>query len=323
MITGLITGFPRSGLAWVANYLYHGSTVVVFDALAQGKDEPNFHFLTEYEQRGNNVVLVDHSIPAFQDMLKERFPDAKWVIIERNPRDSKRSIEKLGIKPGNALAPLSAKIEEIRLKFNPLRVKFEDLTSSMEDIINFLGLESIAHHRHEMLQHFNVEFDFKTGVEELAKVQASPLLNRRAEPPAPTPANAEAIGVLAEICQENPLAYKFLVQSVETALVWDHAVDGDLIDTESTNRAFENLLTEWPNNQFIRDHARSLTPVMASSISKWKNGDRDAHYAVYADLATAVAFILGGMPHVNKHIPKLRQLIPTLIAEDDRRDGNA
>lgn len=163
------------------------------------------------------------------------------------------------------------------------------------------------------------------NVTETLPILESKLLNRRAEPKppvAPTPENAEAIAICHKICDGQPLALRFLMQAMEVALVFDHIVDGDEINMESTYNAFENILTEWPNNQFIRDHSRSLTPIMANAIALWRYGnDRSSHYRVYADLASTVAFIVGGMTLVNKYMPRLLELIPVLIEQDDLRDA--
>jgi hypothetical protein len=48
---------------------------------------------------------------------------------------------------------------------------------------------------------------------------------------------------------------------------------------------------------------------------------KDKAYSIYEDVPSAVAFILGGQPRVDKFMPILRTLVKDLRQEDDIRDG--
>lgn len=320
-ISYFITGFPRSRLAWLSNYLTYDNSICLFDGLKHGIKAQDFGFLDDFHGLAEVVGIADSGLPIYQDTMIEKYPKAKWVLIERDCKDSKQAIKNLGINPGNTLATLSVKMDELRGRVNVLRVPYESLDEAVLDVAKFIN-PAWKHNqvRHEMLLGFNVQYDPELGKKFIQEIPRDNLLSRRAEPPTPTATNAEAIRILIQICEGQPSALKFLLQSVEAALVWDHVVDGDTIDIDSTNRIFEKLLTEWPINEFIINNAKSLTPVMAAVIAKWKNGDRRDHYSVYIDLASAVAFIIGGMDRVNAFIPRLAKLLPILIEEDDKRD---
>lgn len=318
-----ITGFPRSRLAWLSNYLYYGNMACIHDGLFYGLESKDFGFLNNFHDIAEVVGIADSGLAIYQDTLIEKYPEAKWIIVERPYGEVRQSIESLGMKPGNTLASLSTKIDELRGKLQSFSVDFSNVSDAVTDIARYVNPEwKCPLERHEMLVNMNVQFDPDIGKRLLEQAPRPNLLSRRAEPPIPTPDNAEAMLLLQRMCASQPYAYLFLKQAIEAALVWDHVIDGDTIDIESTNRTFEALLTQWPNNPFVRENAKSLTPVMANAIAQWRFGnDRSSHYEVYASLAGVVAFILGGMDMVNAYMPQFRRIIPILIEQDDARDA--
>jgi hypothetical protein len=103
--------------------------------------------------------------------------------------------------------------------------------------------------------------------------------------------------------------------------VWDDLIDLDKPVEESTiNAAFYALLVQVPSNPFYRKNLDILLPIIAIGALNYeianayeRSGDRErlalAHVLRYsiADIATAIALIIGGPEWVRMIGPELRQ----------------
>lgn len=103
--------------------------------------------------------------------------------------------------------------------------------------------------------------------------------------------------------------------------VWDDLVDLDKVVEERTiNQTFYAMLIEMPSNPFFQQHMKLLLPIMAIGAMNYeiantyeKSGNVErlnlAHVLRYsvADVATAIALIIGGPDWVRMIGPELRQ----------------
>lgn len=121
--------------------------------------------------------------------------------------------------------------------------------------------------------------------------------------------------------RENADAVNLALSLSWCSHVWDDLVDQDRVVEESTiNSAFYTILVGLPSNPFYRKHMDTLLPIMALGAMNYeiantyqRSGHREnialAHVLRYsiADLATAIALIIGGPDWVRQIGPELRQ----------------
>lgn len=84
MITAFVVGLPRSRMAWTANYLSWGNQLAIFDAFSHGLEGKGPDCIKDFENLAESVVICDLSALVFRDRLMNEYPDAKWVVIDRN-----------------------------------------------------------------------------------------------------------------------------------------------------------------------------------------------------------------------------------------------
>jgi hypothetical protein len=112
--------------------------------------------------------------------------------------------------------------------------------------------------------------------------------------------------------------------------VWDDLIDRDKpVSNEQINQAFYAMLITLPSNQFFRDHADSLLPLMAVGAMNYEianqyeaEGGKEslalAHVLRYsiADVLTAIALIIGGPDWVRQIGPEMRRRCQKDTLED-------
>lgn len=124
-----ITGRPRSRTAWIANYLTWGDTFCFHDAL-RTVDEPRLISRVFARASHASVVgLADPAILFFQDALRAAYPDAAWIFIDRDPRETVPAFEHATGRPSPAAAAAAIERHVTRLLAQPgvLRVPFTQL----------------------------------------------------------------------------------------------------------------------------------------------------------------------------------------------------
>jgi len=308
----IITGLPRSRKAWLANYFTFGENFCAFEPFRDGTENLARYLPSDYKVMG----AADSSAAFFQDWIIHNYPQLKWVLIIREPKDSAESIKRLGLHPSQQFHDASVKLAELRAKVDPMVIPFEKLDYSLDAIEDYLGIH-VDSNRRNMLSGMNVKSKEVSLSDARVEVEKAGF----------TPNNREYMGLLWEICKPNAQAYKWLAQLTQTALVWDHVVDYDPIDLKMTDSVFKALLLEWSLNTFWQTNHASLLPVMSSAISNWQCSylnemSKDKAYQIYEDVPAAVAFILGGQERVDRYLPRLRILVHRLRLEDDMRDGD-
>lgn len=315
-----IASLPRSRSAWTANYLTYGNTFCLHDGL---KDCPEgVHQLMSLVPEVKFVGDADPASCLMQDKLISEYPQAKWIIIERPFQDVKDAVNKLGVD-SSQLHVVQTKLEELRGKVDAFVVPFDILDYSIIDVAKFIDPDYQPREaRHKMLTGLNVQVDIK-------KIQPVPSPEKIAEMVEPIvleKSSQEYLALLSEMCGPERHAYVWMEQLVRTALVWDHFIDKDAVNPDLVNYVMESLVTEWPLNPFLRKYAESLIPTVVAAISAWKFSytegvPKDFAYNVYSDVPAAVAFIIGGNKKVQQYMPRIRNLVKTLCADDMKRDG--
>lgn len=303
MINFLVVG---SNLPWIANYMTYGGMLCLHGINDDLMDCPTESISPSkvsdvlLSSEVDVLGIADNRLLSHQNFLIERFPTAQWIVCNGE----------------NLPHYLATKLEELRLKTHTHELFIgEEMPLGLLRVIkdNINPNWKSSPHRHEMLRGMSVT---STGPEREVK---------EIEPLTSSPCHAGCLKIVKEMCGNNELAWNWLNQAYAMALTWDHLVDGDPIDYAQSDYAFKSVLVEWPNNPFLRDNARSLTPVMASAISSWQASymddmPKDGAYSIYGDLAAAVAFIIGGQFLVDRYIPTLRKRIREIVIEDDRKD---
>jgi hypothetical protein len=89
-----ITGLPRSRTTWLANLFTYGASFCFHDLLGECRtvEDMDRHF--EDIARGGCVKHVgnsDSALPWVWRRVREVWPEARWLIIEREPEEALRS----------------------------------------------------------------------------------------------------------------------------------------------------------------------------------------------------------------------------------------
>ena len=130
---------------------------------------------------------------------------------------------------------------------------------------------------------------------------------------------------LEKLCGQEPGAYQWATSAYDAALVWDHLTDDDEISKPEIDKVFTSLLTEWPLNPFFMKYRTVLVPVMVNAISSWRYSNdpevpKDKCCDWYTEIASTIAYLLGGWPLVEKYLPKMRKNAYIGMVEDEVRD---
>ena len=132
---------------------------------------------------------------------------------------------------------------------------------------------------------------------------------------------------IAEIFSGNDWALLWFKQLQNVVGFWDKIADCDVdkVDAQQLNDFFEILLIHWVYNPFYQQNKIVLTPVIVNSISAWKasNGvnPKFKAYDITTEVACTMCMIIGGIPMINKHMPKLREMCWRACQLDDVTDN--
>jgi hypothetical protein len=131
-----VTGLPRSRTAWCANFLSHGGAVCWHDGLA------NCASLDHFAAKLDAAPICgdsDSGLVFFHKALRERYPDAQWAVIWRDPEAVVASLLAMEPYPGipaitsdaawNVVSAGLLAMEEIASDPRVLSVPFSDLAT--------------------------------------------------------------------------------------------------------------------------------------------------------------------------------------------------
>jgi len=120
-----ITGYPRSMTAWVSIALN----------CAHERDGASFEEFMSQLESGSQIGNSDSTISFFYENISERFPNSKWVIIEREKSRSLDAFCRVSKLNKNSCVAFFDQLEACMLRIpSALRIDFNDVTSRIEDI---------------------------------------------------------------------------------------------------------------------------------------------------------------------------------------------
>lgn len=327
-----VTGLPRSRTAWLANLLSYGDKSFCFhEAVRRAKDTQDMFGL--YESLPHELV-GDSSCGLLLNWkeVSEQHPGAKWVIIVREPQQvlesCRRAFPWLRVN-ADTIREMNQRLHEALRGLagrNLLVVEFQQLDQCIPDLLSHIGL-SIPRLRIEQCLENKVEI-WTSKAAASPSVPDSPLRFKLVEMmqgglPDGTldQLSGEYRQLLRQLCGENQAAYYFLNELLAVWLVWDHFRDGDHQHPAEVEAAFTAMLLNWPNNAFVCQWGRFLTPAISAAITANKaDGKGIKGWDVYTEIPMAVATILGGHAQAEKFSKPIRDLVAKLKAADDRED---
>ena len=128
--TFFIASQPRSRTAWLANFFTTGSSYCYHEALKSCPTVLELQKAFE-ETPADYVGNSDSGLPFYIDEVMSAFPEAKLVVIERDPAEVLRSLQKAypqtpeGLK--EAVELTGQALEILKKKYHPLVVGYEEL----------------------------------------------------------------------------------------------------------------------------------------------------------------------------------------------------
>ncbi len=153
MNTFLITGYPRSRTAWLANFLSYGSSFC--------HHEPVVHTAVEklpqlLENTKTETVGISDSTALlyFNDFLTA-FPLTKIVLVKRDSQEVVKSLLRLGFDFRSGVSKFEQAFREIEKRHEVLTVPFGALPAA--EIWDYcVPGEPVNHMRLQMLENFRV-----------------------------------------------------------------------------------------------------------------------------------------------------------------------
>lgn len=170
-----ITGLPRCRSAWLANYLTYGDSFCLHDGFYGLND------INEFPDRLRSIKanLVGCSDPALLlnwRKVKEWFPGATWIVVERDLGESIRSSEKaFGVDCRHQLLEMRYELDSLIPECNAFRVEFKELDCVFIEWI--LGLK-MPPKRREMLERLNIQVDPRFLRREMDRIKNSRVVNQ-------------------------------------------------------------------------------------------------------------------------------------------------
>lgn len=120
-----ITGYPRSMTAWLS---------VALDCAHDRDGKSLDEFMRELES-GNQIGNSDSTISMSYDMIKQKHPDSRWVIIERDKNEALYSFCKVSGLDEVKCSVFFDHLEECLSRITTaLRVKFSEIYLRIKEI---------------------------------------------------------------------------------------------------------------------------------------------------------------------------------------------
>jgi len=150
-----ITGLPRSGTAWLANFLTWDNSFCHHEGIYGCNDMDQF----EAKMDGSDIEYVGDSDTALLLLLPalyRKFPDAKYIFIRRNPEDAHQSLLNGGAVSGHMDESVRCFNWGIR-NIPSLVMDFDRVFEDVEAIWDYIGLPDFPQKRAELLQYMKMD----------------------------------------------------------------------------------------------------------------------------------------------------------------------
>lgn len=312
-----ITGLPRSRSSWVANYLSYGDTMCFHDGFL-GCDNLEAFCAKLRNCHAPAVGNADPMNAVYEEALHSAFPDAKWVVLRRSLPEAQAASEKaFGWQdPKRSIEGVREKVGDVILRRNPMVVDVKDLNYEVAMAVGtYVNPRwDCPKERVDMLLTFNVQLEQDRLDALVAAPPAYPMAEM--EPPVVTETNQRYMDRVRLICGSNADAYDWFMQVMVVAHVWDHCVDGDVVNAAQADQAFQALVLDWPTSLFLRRNVGTLWLALRESVDRWKRGE---DYAVFEIIPRAIAKVLN--VDWSKHECAIVKLVKELKAEDNIKDS--
>jgi len=120
-----ITGYPRSMTAWLS---------VALDCAHDRDGKSLDEFMRELES-GVQIGNSDSTASMSYDIIKARYPDARWVVIERDKEEAIQAFCNVSSLSRQKCAPFFCHIEECLPRIVPaLRINFSEVVLRVKEI---------------------------------------------------------------------------------------------------------------------------------------------------------------------------------------------
>ena len=150
-----ITGLPRSGTAWVANYLTYGNSFCYHEGLMLNDKIHDYSAMLD----ATNADVVGDSdtiIAAVLPWLYEKYPDAKYVFIKRDVEDVEQSLINNGFST-HKIPEITRSLKWGMSHIKSMTISFDDLFENMERVCEYIGVDCFTPERDELLRHMRID----------------------------------------------------------------------------------------------------------------------------------------------------------------------
>lgn len=181
MIPFLITGMPRSGTTWCANFFTTGSTFCYHEAMV-GCATVEGYAKKLYRAPGKLVGDSDSGIEAWLPAILKELPYSPLIVIDRNQEDVAISLHRLGHYPGDEAFANMLETHKEALDRASLVIPFSTLfeATTLRSMWDRIGIsEPFSMPRWEMLTKIKVDLHlpkylpwYREGLAVLKEAQA-------------------------------------------------------------------------------------------------------------------------------------------------------
>ena len=318
-----IVGLPRSRTAWLANLLTVPGQSFCWHEGEAGHG--NLEQLVEKMMRRpeSRVGNASSGIAFYGDDIYRLLPEARYIIIERDPESAKRAL----IKVANEYVDVDSVWPHMVKKFNAfieslsehyvLKIRYDQLHDE-ETCINTWNFATNElpwdSERWQMLTELNVQANVASRAAKCAVMPPSEQNTPTQKPVAADiipDCHEEYYRILREFLPEQAITW--VHQACRIARFWDHIVDGDPISKLEAEISFNALLFEWPEMPFYNDFGPQLRNAVKRSIFEWRNGNAwDLCYR----LPMMCAVSAGDIHKFHEVAPRLKEVINQITLED-------
>lgn len=300
---GFITGLPRSGSAWLANYLSYGNSCFIHDAWKNDTPERLKEKFDSY-----NVYSAGTSDPANMILLDEIdkvFPDAKWVVVTRPVQEVEKACKDINFP----IMDFTKHLEKLTSSRKVYKVKFKDIFNKADEIGKYIYPEfESPKWRKDALKDLNIQLHWGR-VSEQFKVPEQSLTAESI-----TSTKLEYYRLIREIVNEDISAIRFLQQAREISELYRSLNENKAISLNKSKESIEAVVTEWMVNPFVVRFSASLAPAIVSALEKYLSNETK-HCPIDTDLVAVVTYIFRGNEGVKEFMPKIRELSDKILSE--------
>jgi hypothetical protein len=150
-----IVSLPRCGTAWLANFLTWGDSFCYHEGVYEHDDFDEYCGMLE-NHTAEYVGDCDTGLTLLLPWLYRTYPNAKYVFIQRDIEDIKKSLIKAGFST-YILSECLRRVEWGLRVMNPLVVQFDDLFTDTKKIWDYIGLTDFPEERHAMLRDMKMD----------------------------------------------------------------------------------------------------------------------------------------------------------------------